>query len=89
MGPRDGLDIFRREKFIPPTGIRTPDPIARSLVSVHTTLPWLVTHYYVPRDKGRKGDEREACQPSPCILEVKNAWEFSHSPIFLHELLLR
>ena len=36
MGPRDGMDIFRKEKFIPPTGIQTPDPAAHSLVSVHT-----------------------------------------------------
>jgi len=54
MGPRDDLDVFRKEKFIPPTGIRTPDLAVPNLVSVHNMLPWLVTHHYVPRDKGER-----------------------------------
>jgi hypothetical protein len=38
VGPRAGLDFWRKEKSLAPTGIPTPDCQARSLVAIRTTL---------------------------------------------------
>jgi hypothetical protein len=36
VGPKGGVDNLKEEELFPPTGIRTPEPPARSQVTVPT-----------------------------------------------------
>jgi hypothetical protein len=46
LTPEPVWTFWRREISLVPTGIRTPDCSAYSLVSISIALPWLLIKYY-------------------------------------------
>jgi len=44
VGPRAGLDIVEKRKFLGPAETRTPDCPSRSLVTILTKLSWLLVY---------------------------------------------
>jgi len=43
VGPKPGLTVWRKEKYLAPAGICTPDHPALNLVILPTTIPRLIT----------------------------------------------
>jgi hypothetical protein len=41
-GLRASVDILRKKNSLNPTGIQTPNRLALNLVSIRTTLSWLL-----------------------------------------------
>ena len=43
----EGLDVFRKSKFLAPTGIRAAENPIRSLASILTRKSWLLTGHWI------------------------------------------
>jgi len=62
MGPRAGLDVLTKRKFLASTGIRSPVPPASILVSITTKL--LARRLLPPSDSKVKVSGAQAAQPN-------------------------